>query len=1240
VARMWKKTASIVMIIALIITLLPIGWHNEADAATSAFRFDNYSTSPGAPTESPTKSITLSGTYSGIQRDSITYKVEQITLKSDGTYAVQSSTNSSTIPVTTTTAFTFVNVELFEGLNRITLKGRADNTSSEITAEAYVVFGNAPVVSEVRTADNRLLKDGEPLIVGPNDRSITIMATNAITVTVNGTPAFSGGGDFYIASNLALEPGYNELAIVADSGSKRYSVNRQLIYFDEVHNPTAHSIIAGASQKLDGNPVVTSIAAGLKGKLLYKLPDDGSTPSIPVIKIDVKRYGVPVTLPSPTPSQSNLDGTIVGTGIKSGQWITYDFTVTTAALSTDGEYVFTIRSHWNGQDTVYDIPVRLRALDTPYITEIKQLYDVNETATPKTYGTNTIFSAAPKQVIYRLPIWIQVDAKNYDFTDAIFTNALTARDSNGNVIGTSAFQATPTTVTDPYTNATAIAYKITKMPADDITLEFKVSKNANFDLMTRKIQYLPVPSIQVDSVTNGMPPFTTSTGLINAGITGQLINFELPANPADPGPTITMTMNGKSINIVANSTTGRFTTVGNTAFNDVLTLVNGPNVLELRGTAAGIPVSTRYTFFHFTDNLPSVTVTDVVPAGENNDLSDVYKKTSERNYTTTRRDVDILFTFGNVPTTIVIEQDGAPFARATYSTASSSWSVTEGAAVLDITGPNWRIKGKLPESGTRSWAIKAVKGVNSISESVTITREYPAYELLSPMLPNERIINQNFLPISIRSEGAKRIELGKQDMIEGKDDIFRLDYTGLKPGVNKIKFTIYQGDNEETEIEGEFSVTYAADNTVGAQYKTTLSKSGKISVFNGAVQLSFPKNTFLKQPGTELEGSDRKIDLFDSQNILFGIADKQDGRTQKYYNRVGEQDGTVWKDGVIERVVGNPMAEQRLKPLMHFANASQLYWIDAGYITGDRTTDLGFKFIEPSHPYRVSGTDYTYFYLRGPQRWLEPSQSGEISIAYDASLRNVAANNLAVWRFDGNNWTNLGGIVDTKKRVVTAKFDGFGYYAVRLLSYSYDDIVGHDFARTSMELLLARGIMNAKNENEFGALDNITRGEFAQMLVKMANIPLNYDNDASKLTFTDVPPISFQNAMWDYKYIETAARAGIVRGMSPRLFLPNQPLTREEAAVMISRATNLLKGSENAEKDKATLVKQFTDGSLIDIYNASAVLAVTKAGYITGRANTVVGNSKPTVRFDPRSNLNRAEAAVMTERVMKKAKLL
>jgi hypothetical protein len=204
------------------------------------------------------------------------------------------------------------------------------------------------------------------------------------------------------------------------------------------------------------------------------------------------------------------------------------------------------------------------------------------------------------------------------------------------------------------------------------------------------------------------------------------------------------------------------------------------------------------------------------------------------------------------------------------------------------------------------------------------------------------------------------------------------------------------------------------------------------------------------------------------------------------------------------------------------------------------------------------------------------------------------------------------------------------------MNQSFDDVNSHPWARNDLDTLYSKGIMLNKSDNAFVPNDPISRGEFATMLVKIFDIPLQYDNNA---TFRDVPRINpLGSRLYDYKYIETAARTGVIRGATLDMFFPDSALTRQDAAVMIARAANL-KLTNDDNKTLLALEKLFTDADDIDIYARAAVEAISKSGLIEGKENAVVsGQKKATVRFDPTETFLRSEAAAVAIRVLKQQK--
>ena len=198
-------------------------------------------------------------------------------------------------------------------------------------------------------------------------------------------------------------------------------------------------------------------------------------------------------------------------------------------------------------------------------------------------------------------------------------------------------------------------------------------------------------------------------------------------------------------------------------------------------------------------------------------------------------------------------------------------------------------------------------------------------------------------------------------------------------------------------------------------------------------------------------------------------------------------------------------------------------------------------------------------------------------------------------------------------------------------SRSFTDITNHNWARNILNAMYSKGLMNNLRNDLFGTDDRTSRGEFATLLVKGLNIPLNYNN---KQTFTDVNPGS-KDITWDYAHIETATRAGIITGLTEGVFAPSQPLTREQAAVMIARAMKL-KLPVNDSKLTDNLAKMYIDAGSINPYARPAVYAVNKAKIMQGNPITLPGQTKPQYNFSANGFLTRAEAAKIAVELFKK----
>ncbi|MED4911347.1 Ig-like domain-containing protein [Brevibacillus centrosporus] len=554
----------------------------------------------------------------------------------------------------------------------------------------------------------------------------------------------------------------------------------------------------------------------------------------------------------------------------------------------------------------------------------------------------------------------------------------------------------------------------------------------------------------------------------------------------------------------------------------------------------------------------------------------------------------------------------------------------------------------LTKGGTTSYQIEITQGSIATRQTFTIAQDTQAWTVISPTKSQNAPyiqVNSNSVPVKIFAEKATKVLFGKTEAVayNTTDPDFTYDSdTGklvpetyyvfqsnvsLKPGLNTIKFTVQFGSNSHND---EIKIYNMNSSVGGAESREIFGKKLSFSVFEKAFELKFPTGTVLLAPQNNRVGSEinpPSTDIFTDVPLYFGIADRTNGRVSL--------DDDDLKDDM----------EDVLRISSDFNYASPLYYVDAGNSKpgseeGDEDRAPGGR-----DPY-FEGTANNIEMEAFVERWednLVPSKVGTLTIKYDSSIVNAANNILTIFYNNGDEWVNLGGVVNTSKKTVTVPFKGFGYYMVMKTRETFSDVINHSFARDAIETLYAKGIMNDAPGSGFGTELKITRGEFATMIVKALGLPINAgpyednnENNPAEPTFTDVRPRD-DDWNYEYKYIETAARAGIVRGKDTRSFFPDDPLTREEAAIIMARALNLKLGTPEAAA--LSLGKLFTDGQQTGYYAAPSVLAIAKAKIMTGSVNDATAK-KPTYRFNPKGDLTRAEMAVITIRVMVQLKKL
>ncbi|SFE19628.1 Fibronectin type III domain-containing protein [Paenibacillus catalpae] len=196
--------------------------------------------------------------------------------------------------------------------------------------------------------------------------------------------------------------------------------------------------------------------------------------------------------------------------------------------------------------------------------------------------------------------------------------------------------------------------------------------------------------------------------------------------------------------------------------------------------------------------------------------------------------------------------------------------------------------------------------------------------------------------------------------------------------------------------------------------------------------------------------------------------------------------------------------------------------------------------------------------------------------------------------------------------VVTIKRTGNSVYAVVQLDKTFSDLNNH-WAKTDVERMASKLIVKGTSNDKFAPNAVVTRAEFAAMVVRALGI----SEDQAAASFKDV-----SSKDWFAGAVGAAVKAGIVKGYEENSFRPNASITREEMAVMISRALAFTGKQPTGSTD---LLNAFKDKSAIEAWAAAAVAQAVEAKIIEG---TTGG------KFAPDSKATRAEATVMLKRLL------
>ncbi|MDD4549940.1 MAG: S-layer homology domain-containing protein [Syntrophomonadaceae bacterium] len=223
---------------------------------------------------------------------------------------------------------------------------------------------------------------------------------------------------------------------------------------------------------------------------------------------------------------------------------------------------------------------------------------------------------------------------------------------------------------------------------------------------------------------------------------------------------------------------------------------------------------------------------------------------------------------------------------------------------------------------------------------------------------------------------------------------------------------------------------------------------------------------------------------------------------------------------------------------------------------------------------------------------LEPSKNYILKIGpkYEANNGNQL-NKTYTWQFTTNEY----GVAQGAKNQP----------AKRETKTGLKDIKGH-WAESAINQLVSSGAISGYPGGYFKPDNTISRAEFATVMVKAFKL-----QSRKGQMFTDTAN------HWAKNHIATAEAYGIVSGYSKDRFGPDDPITREQMAVMITKAAGISSAGGG---------KKFSDSNNISGWARNAVTSASKKGIINGYKDNT---------FKPKDQASRAEAVTVITKALK-----
>jgi hypothetical protein len=197
--------------------------------------------------------------------------------------------------------------------------------------------------------------------------------------------------------------------------------------------------------------------------------------------------------------------------------------------------------------------------------------------------------------------------------------------------------------------------------------------------------------------------------------------------------------------------------------------------------------------------------------------------------------------------------------------------------------------------------------------------------------------------------------------------------------------------------------------------------------------------------------------------------------------------------------------------------------------------------------------------------------------------------------------------------VSEAKDNGIDTVKSEQISH-FTDLEKH-WAKRVIKDLVEKGVIDG-NGTEFKPKEKITRAQFARWLVRALHIKVE---QGAALSFKDVPA-----GAWYHDDVAAAVKAGLIMGINDNTFAPDENITREQIAVIISRVLKKKSTEDLSHVITEQPIDKFVDQEDISPWARQEIALAVSCGIINGVSED---------SFAPKSFTTRAEAASMILRL-------